>query len=192
MTKDEIKKGLECCCCNSDFKNACRNCSYLTCPGCNDTLCKDALTLITEQENEIERLRTTLRQCNTELNNALESLKSQCREIGELKAENARLTEKLKQVLLAVDTVKEITAMCNIDKQNAEIERLKDDYAKLQELFAQYQMASDKEIRAQIKQAKIDVLNELKAKSYVNDYCREVVEVEKIDDLLKENEQWRR
>ncbi len=26
----------------------------------------------------------------------------------------------------------------------------------------------------------------LKAKSYVNDYCREVVEVEKIDELLKE------
>ena len=72
-----------------------------------------------------------------------------------------------------------------IIKQDRTIERLKDDYAKLQELFAQYQMASDKEIRAQVKQAKIDVLNELKAKSYVNDYCREVVEVEKIDELLK-------
>ena len=35
---------------------------------------------------EIERLRTTLGQCNTELNSAFESLKSQCREIGELKA----------------------------------------------------------------------------------------------------------
>lgn len=68
----------------------------------------------------------------------------------------------------------------------SEIERLKDDYAKLQELFAQYQMASDKEIKAQVKQAKIDVLNELKAKSYVNDYCREVVEVEKIDAMIAE------
>ena len=28
----------------------------------------------------------------------------------------------------------------------------------------------------------------VKAKSYVNDYCREVVEVEKIDELLKEYE----
>ena len=26
----------------------------------------------------------------------------------------------------------------------------------------------------------------LKAKSYVNDYCREVVEIDKIDELLKE------
>ena len=103
-----------------------------------------------------------------------------------LEAENARLTDMLKRVLLAVDTVKEMTAMCNIDEQNAEIERLKDDYAKLQELFAQYQMASDKEIKAQVKQAKIDVLNELKAQSYVNDYCREVVEVEKIDEMIEE------
>ena len=47
----------------------------------------DAYILITEQEKEIERLRTTLRQCNTELNRALESLKSQCREIGKMKAE---------------------------------------------------------------------------------------------------------
>ena len=41
---------------------------------------------ISEHKAEIERLRTTFGQCNTELNSALESLKSQCREIGELKA----------------------------------------------------------------------------------------------------------
>ena len=41
---------------------------------------------ISEYKAEIEQLRTTLGQCNTELNSALESLKSQCREIGELKA----------------------------------------------------------------------------------------------------------
>lgn len=41
---------------------------------------------ISEYKAEIERLRTTLGQCNAELNSALESLKSQCREIGELKA----------------------------------------------------------------------------------------------------------
>lgn len=39
-----------------------------------------------EYKAEIERLRTTLGQCSTELNSALESLKSQCREIGALKA----------------------------------------------------------------------------------------------------------
>lgn len=49
-----------------------------------------------------------------------------------------------------------------IIEQEREIERLKVDYSKLQEQFANYQLASGKEIMAQVKQAKIDVLNELK------------------------------
>ena len=88
--------------------------------------------------------------------------------------------------------------------QQREIERLKDDYAKLQELFAQYQMASDKEIIAQKKeaekrfenhmksvleiekkQAKIDVLNELRNRLVV--YYPSVISV--IDELLKEYEE---
>ena len=124
MNKDDIKKALECCC-NGDFKNACRNCPYLTCPGCNDTLCKDALNLITEQEQEIDRL----------------------------KAENEELTKVVSsKVYDLIDNTKEI--------------------ADAREAWE--------------KQAKIDVLNELKKKTYVNDYCREVVELEKIDELIKE------
>lgn len=46
---------------------------------------------------EIERLEATLGQCNTELNSALESLKSQCREIGELKAENETYCKQINQ-----------------------------------------------------------------------------------------------
>lgn len=34
-----------------------------------------------------------------------------------LQVENERLTERLKQVLLSIDTVKEMNAMCNIDEQ---------------------------------------------------------------------------
>ena len=34
-----------------------------------------------------------------------------------LEAENERLTERLKQILLSIDTVKEMNAMCNIDEQ---------------------------------------------------------------------------
>ena len=41
-----------------------------------------------------------------------------------------------------------------------------EEYAKLQEEFANYQLASDKEIRAQVKQAKIDVLNDIKKRIY--------------------------
>lgn len=43
----------------------------------------------------------------------------------------------------------------------------------------------DDELR-NARQDTINVLNKLKAKSYVNEYCREVVEVEKIDELIKE------
>lgn len=52
MTKDEIEKSLECC-----LETACTNCSYLGSPRCFDTLCKDALNLITEQEKEIDALK---------------------------------------------------------------------------------------------------------------------------------------
>lgn len=81
MTKDEIKKALGQCsnnCIGCPYRSDDKPCMYL--------MKKDALNLIIKQEKEIERLRTTLGQCNTELNSALESLKSQCREIGELKA----------------------------------------------------------------------------------------------------------
>ena len=60
------------------------------------------------------------------------------RKIDDLKAENTRLKEKLKQVLLSIDTVKEMNTMCSIDEQR--------------------------------KQAKIDVLNELKDKMFEREY----------------------
>ena len=63
--------------------------------------------------------------------------------------------------LMCTDKLK-TDALNVIIEQEQEIEKWKNDYAKLQEQFAQYQMASDKEIIAQRKQAKIDVLNKLK------------------------------
>lgn len=51
----------------------------------------------------------------------IEILKIQNKNLGiafdRLEAENERLTERLKQVLLSIDTVKEMNAMCNIDEQ---------------------------------------------------------------------------
>lgn len=111
MNKDDIKKALESC---VTYKNVdCNNCPCCPYDGqilCQDVLCKDALNLITEQEKKIERL----------------------------KDENARLKEKLKQVLLSIDTVKEMNAMVNIHEQ--------------------------------VKQAKIDVLNELIDKMFEREY----------------------
>lgn len=80
-----------------------------------------------------------------------------------------------------------------ISKQEQEIAQLKADYSKLQEQFAQYQMASDKEIAAQVKQAKIDVLNKLKTQTHnyypsIDSYCvsQHVVLVKDIDKMIVE------
>ena len=69
-------------------------------------LVKEGYGNISEYKAEIERLRTTLGQCNTELNSALESLKSQCREIGELKAG----TKQAK-----IDVLNELKEKCKFD-----------------------------------------------------------------------------
>lgn len=58
MTKDEIKKALECC--SNPSINFCKDCPYnnkgeFSC--CDGEMCKDSLNLITEQEQEIERLK---------------------------------------------------------------------------------------------------------------------------------------
>lgn len=53
MTQDEIKEALETC-----ILGYCTGCPYDGCDGdCRDELHKDVLTLITEQEKEIERLK---------------------------------------------------------------------------------------------------------------------------------------
>ena len=88
----------------------CEGCAYHDDLTCSDTLKTDARELIIEQEQEIEKLKT----------------------------ENVRLTTKLEQVLLSIDTVKEMNTMCSIDEQ--------------------------------VKQAKIDVLNELKDKMFEREY----------------------
>ena len=136
--------------------NDCDDCPYDVVRSCSDRLKLDARELIAEQEKEIERL----------------------------KDEDTRLTEKLKQVLLAVDTVKEMTAMCKIDEQNAEIERLEEENEELKAKL-NARLTCDFVKTAQ-KHAVQDFAEKVKAKSYVNDYCREVVEIEKIDELLKE------
>ena len=85
-----------------------------------------------------------------------------------------------------------------IIEQEQEIEKWKNDYAKLQEQCAQYQMASDKEIIAQRKQAKIEVLNKLKERvetaidAYFNldggGYYLAEDAINDIDDLIEEVE----
>lgn len=145
MNKDEIKKALECCY-DIGSETDCSNCAYHNAFRCNDMLCKDALSLITEQENEIEYRK---KQHDNQV------------------SENTRLY--------------------------IEYDKLKDDHAKLQEQFAKYQMASDKEIKEQIKQAKIESVKEFAEKVkmlfyYEFDELIPSIMSYKIDELLKEYE----
>ena len=103
----------------------CDDCSYADTKDCYNQIKLDARELIIKQENEIEKL----------------------------KAENIRLTTKLGQVLLSIDTVKEMNTMCSIYEQR--------------------------------KQAKTDVLNELKKKIHdtrLNDDTAEII-IEMIEEL---------
>lgn len=109
----------------------CTGCPYDGCDGdCRDELHTDALNLIAEQEKEIERL----------------------------KAENIRLTTKLGQVLLSIDTVKEMNTMCSIDEQK--------------------------------KQAKIDVLNDVREKysTFGNTFAGWIafIPADDIDEMIEE------
>lgn len=106
MTKDEIKKGLECCC-NRDFKTACRNCSYLTCPGCNDTLCKDALNLITEQEKEIDALKAENEELTKVVSSKVYDLIDNAKEIADAR----EVWEKQAKI----DVLKELKEKCKFD-----------------------------------------------------------------------------
>ena len=111
------------------------------------------LVKMKQMEDEFERYKLFDNQIEADYNRVFDwcvtdsaMLDEQCRKIGDLKAENEQLKEKL----------------------NA---RLTCDFVKTAQTHAVQ-----------------DFAEKLKAKSYVNDYCREVVEIEKIDELLREYE----
>ena len=108
----------------------------------------------TRLEEENERLKEVNRQLTADYIRSLERLKSDCRQIDELKAE-----------------VKELKAERN----------------RYAETIAKYQMASDKEIAAHVK----DTLNRLKQYSHCDNFFTDgkwhrYVFVDDIDKLLEE------
>ncbi len=67
MTKDEIKKALETCSKDED----CDKCPYCNHYYCDRALLKDALVLITKQENEIEQLEAEKKQAQVDTINII-------------------------------------------------------------------------------------------------------------------------
>ena len=106
MNKNEIKVALQCCS-GGAFETDCSDCSYNYM--CRD-LCKDALSLITEQEKEIEQLT---RECNQQAETLAEEQEAcaECeleqswelfvrdKEIDRLRAESKRFENNMKSVL---------------------------------------------------------------------------------------------
>lgn len=92
MTKDEIKKALEMC---PGFH--CKNCPYDDNFGkCVVRLNEDALSLIIEQEKEIEQLKAEFKQLET-------NAEILARGVRDLNHENYELTEQVKQA--QIDTM---------------------------------------------------------------------------------------
>ena len=88
--KDEIKTALECC--ETDW---CCVCPYYKYECCETILKKDVLTLIAEQEKEIERLKAEFKQLETNADIL-------ARGVRDLNHENYELTEKNKQAQIDV------------------------------------------------------------------------------------------
>ena len=81
------------------------------------------------------------------------------------------------------------------DKHNRDIDRLNTIVERLDELLGKgindYIMGIDgvEGLKDMWERSAVrEFAEKVKAKSYVNDYCREVVEIDKIDELLKEYE----
>lgn len=106
--------------------------------------------------------------------------------IEEREAENERLTERLKQVLLSIDTVKEMNAMCNIDEQRKQAvkefaERIKNEvYPFLQaEMYnKKHFIVGDSEIDKLFENQNVGIL---KAQDVLSKWFKV-----KVDELLKE------
>lgn len=94
MTKDEIKKALECCC---GYEASCDNCPNAKNKGygCRDKLLANAHNLINEQEKENELLKMQLQDAVNHGNTFLE-------EANKFEAENKKLKAENKQAKIDV------------------------------------------------------------------------------------------
>lgn len=114
--------------------------------------------------------------------------------LEKLESEYTRLHEEQRRDLL--DNLERYGKTIQLfDKHNRDIYRLNTIVERLDELLGKgindYIMGIDgvEGIKDMWERSAVrEFAEKVKAKSYVNDYCREVVEIDKIDELLKEYE----
>ncbi len=92
MTKDEIKKALECC----EKYAYCKDCPCYT--YCEHELHKGALALITEQEKEIDFQVQDRARLQREIDELEQAHEQRVEEIKRLKAENDSLNKKISEL----------------------------------------------------------------------------------------------
>ena len=114
--------------------------------------------------------------------------------LEKLESEYTRLHEEQRRDVL--DNIERYGKTIRLfDKHNRDIDRLNTIVERLDELLGKgindYIMGIDgvEGIKDMWERSAVrEFAEKVKSKSYVNDYCREVVEIEKIDELLKEYE----
>lgn len=191
MTKDEIKRALKMCA-DTCFRVCCPYGAAIDCCG---KLKRDALDLITEQENEIKKQNGRVKCLKTRLANKMVLLSNvedlYERETQKLKEEKQELKTALKQ---AEDNYSR--AFERLKAQGREIGKLKDENealkndlinseGNLNHITTEFERSKEEK-----KQAKIDVLKRLKVFSepYPNSWGIYVIDVYHIDELIKEVE----
>ena len=160
---------------------------------------------MTYSEEEYNAILAVCRSYKNDYDSAFERLKSQQREIERLKAENEQLKAKLEKNPLAIkqkimeeddyELTEREQATLFLDRMGSDVEILHDIVENLDELLGK---GIDEYIKGidgvegikdmWERSAVMEFAEKVKAKSYVNNYCREVVEIDKIDELLKEYE----
>ena len=123
-----------------------------------------------KQIEEIEKIiKTERKMLGSQIKVIKKRLNNKYIEIEQLKAKNWRLTEKLRQVLLSIDTVKETNTMCNISKQ---IEQAVKEFAEMVKDYINDKVIADFDDSDSVKYYTVD-LDEFESE---------------IDELLKEYE----
>lgn len=198
MTKDEIKKALECCAGYTDWLD-CNSCPYFThhCDRGNRMM-QDALDLITEQEKENDLLKMQLQDAVNHGNTFLE-------EANKFEAENKKLKQRIDIQCDAwqklSDCNKRLVTKSNENLQSIKVlreenELLREESEKLKAdneiLLTNLDTAQDQILQEyheqQIKQAKIDVLTELK-KFTSWAFGSEFLPARYIDEMIEELKQ---
>lgn len=164
MTKDEIKRALKMCA-DTCFRVCCPYGAAIDCCG---KLKRDALDLITEQEKEIKKQNGRVKCLKTRLANKMVLL-SNVEDLYE--SETQKLKEEKQELKTALKQSE--------DNYSRAFERLKAQGREIGEL------------KAKVKQAQIDVLNELRERITKDRVANDTVVINanyEIDELIKEVE----